>query len=78
MASTLHIELGSSVELSLETLSTTSTRAVPLIDDEITRVEASMERVREYGQALISTVVTGKLDVRGIAVPAIDQKIKQL
>jgi type I restriction enzyme S subunit len=45
------------------------------IDDELTRIEASMERVREYRQALISAVVTGKVDVRGVEVPEEDPMI---
>jgi type I restriction enzyme S subunit len=43
------------------------------INDELTRIQTSMERVREYRQALISAVVTGKVDVRGVEVPEIDQ-----
>ncbi len=46
-----------------------------LIDDEIIRIQTSMERVREYRQALISAVVTGKVDVRGVEVPEADQMI---
>jgi type I restriction enzyme S subunit len=46
------------------------------IDDELTRIERSMEQVRAYRQGLISAVVTGKVDVRQVEVSAIDETIR--
>ena len=40
-----------------------------LIDQAITRAEREIELIREYRARLISDVVTGQVDVRGIEVP---------
>ena len=43
------------------------------IDDTITRAEREIELMREYRTRLISSVVTGQVDVRGIKVPEISE-----
>lgn len=45
------------------------------IDDELSRIAASMERVQEYRQALISAVVMGKVDVRDQMIGRIDDQM---
>ncbi len=42
-----------------------------IIDHAITRAEREIELMREYRTRLISDVVTGKVDVRGIEVPEV-------
>lgn len=42
-----------------------------IIDQTITRAEREIELMREYRTRLISDVVTGKVDVRGIEVPEV-------
>jgi type I restriction enzyme S subunit len=44
------------------------------IDEEIFRIEREISLFREYRARLISDVVTGKVDVRGLAVPAIEEE----
>jgi len=40
-----------------------------LIDKTISRTELEIELIQEYRSRLVSDVVTGKLDVRGIEIP---------
>ncbi len=42
-------------------------RETTKIDQMVTKVEAAIERLREYRAALITAAVTGKIDVRGAA-----------
>jgi type I restriction enzyme, S subunit len=44
-------------------------RETARIDQLVAKVEAAIERLREYRAALISAAVTGKIDVRGFAQP---------
>ena len=44
------------------------------IDKVITRTEREIDLIHEYRTRLISDVVTGKLDVRGIEVPAVTEE----
>ncbi|MCG5531516.1 restriction endonuclease subunit S [Halorhodospira halochloris] len=43
------------------------------IDETITRAEREIELIREYRTRLISDVVTGQVDVRGIEVPEVTE-----
>lgn len=45
--------------------------ATVTIDQAITRAEREIELMREYRTRLISDVVTGQVDVRGIQVPEV-------
>lgn len=38
------------------------------IDQLVAKVEAAIDRLTEYRQALITSAVTGKIDVRGLAI----------
>lgn len=40
------------------------------IDSTIEKFKAQIDKIKEYRQALITEVVTGKIDVRGIEIPA--------
>lgn len=40
------------------------------IDSTIKKFKAQIDKIKEYRQALITEVVTGKIDVRGIEIPA--------
>src|SRR5690606_31255312 len=44
------------------------------IDRAISRTEREIELIREYRTRLIADVVTGKVDVRGIAVEAVPEE----
>jgi len=44
------------------------------IDETITRAEREIELIREYRTRLISDVVTGQVDVRGIDVPEVTEE----
>ena len=44
------------------------------IDQGITRAQREIELIREYRTRLISDVVTGQLDVRGVEVPEVDEE----
>lgn len=46
-------------------------RETAKIDTLVTKVEAVIERLQEYRAALITAAVTGKIDVRGAAPPAV-------
>lgn len=52
---------------------TTTKQKFSYIDDTITRSEKEIELIREYRARLISDVVTGKIDVRGMPVEAISK-----
>jgi restriction endonuclease S subunit len=43
------------------------------IDEAITRAQREIDLIREYHTRLIVDVVTGKLDVRGVALPVLDK-----
>ena len=43
------------------------------IDEALKRTRAEIDLIREYRTRLIADVVTGKLDVRGVAVPERDE-----
>lgn len=43
------------------------------LQSQISRLESEVSLLREYRTRLIADVVTGKLDVRGVKVPAIDE-----
>lgn len=47
------------------------------IDQAITRAEREIELIREYRTRLISDVVTGQVDVRGIEVPEVTEEALQ-
>ena len=71
---TLHLAYPKSIDEQQEILEyiADSSKA---IDQAITRAEREIELIREYRTRLISDVVTGKVDVRGIEVPEIfDEK----
>jgi type I restriction enzyme, S subunit len=42
----------------------------------IERAQREIELIQEYRTRLISDVVTGKLDVRGVELPAIDEVVE--
>ncbi len=44
-----------------------------VIDQSITRTQREIDLIQEYRTRLIADVVTGKLDVRGVEVPEVDQ-----
>jgi type I restriction enzyme S subunit len=45
------------------------------VDHAITRTQRQIDLVREYRTRLIADVVTGKLDVRGVSLPDLDEAI---
>jgi len=49
-----------------------------LIDQAITRAQREIELMREYRTRLISDVVTGQVDVRGIEVPEVPDELPAL
>ena len=47
-------------------------REVAPFNDAITKAQAEIGFIREYRTRLVSDVVTGQLDVRGLALPDMD------
>jgi len=70
---TLHLSYPVSIEEQQKILEyiTDSSKA---IDQAISRAEREIELMREYRTRLISDVVTGKVDVRGIEVPDVSEE----
>lgn len=48
------------------------------LNDVIARTEQEIRLIREYRTRLITDVVTGKLDVRGVAVEAVEEELEGL
>jgi type I restriction enzyme, S subunit len=49
-----------------------------LIDQAISRAQREIELMREYRNRMISDVVTGKIDIRGIDVPEVAEEELQV
>lgn len=50
-------------------------RSTVCIDAAVRRIEREVELLREYRTRLVSDVVTGKLDVRGVELPELDTSL---
>jgi len=53
-------------------------RETQTIDEAISRAQREIDLIREYRTRLISDVVTGKLDVRGVELPEPDERESEL
>lgn len=51
---------------------------VESIESGLIKIEREIDLVREYRTRLITDVVTGKLDVRGVAVEAVEEELEEL